>query len=174
MWTDIKPKERRFIGFSEALEGKLVEEGSDFDINIGMLQNNYVQKLYKRFKHTTLIPDFYNIFYTIMINQEVWDGLTDFQKHGIEKAIHEGQMASVAYQSDTTFWAISRNQSMGVNFHFLSIEERNEWKNEFYPKMVKSIVENSEKQEETEEMIKKIEALIDDLKFNHEEQDKPQ
>lgn len=165
MWVNFPPKERRFIGFSDALTGVLVEPGSDFDVNIGMLQNNHAQRLHERFKYTTLVPNFYNIFYTMMINQSIWDDMTDFQRAGIERAFKEGQAASIAYQTDTTFWAIQRNQSEGVEFHILTDAERKRWKAEFYPKMVNAIAGKSSDPDETREMIKKIEALVDDLRW---------
>jgi len=165
MWTDIKPKEIRYIGFSEAVTGKLVEPDSDFEINIGMIQNNNIQGLHKRFKYTTLAPNFYNIFYTMMINNNVWQGLTDFQRSGIMKAVTEGQQASIAYQIDTTLWAFQLNQSEGVEMHIQTSAERARWKKEFYSKMVEAVAEKSNEPEKTREMIKKIEALVDDLRW---------
>lgn len=165
MWINIEPKERRFIGFSEAMTGKLVEPQSDFDINIGMLQNNHGQRLHERFKYTTLAPNFYNIFYTLMINNDLWANFSDFQRAGIEKAVKEGQSASIAYQTDTTFWSIAHNQAEGVEFHILTDGEQARWKAEFYPKMVEAVVKKSSNPTETREIIKKIEALADDLRW---------
>lgn len=165
MWTNIIPKERRFVGTQEAWTGALVKPDSDFDINIGMIQNNHRQRLHERFKHTTLVENFYNIFYTMMINRDLWQSLTDFQRAGIERAVEEAQNASVAYQIDTTLWAIQLNQSEGTKFHFLTSAERNRWKAEFYPKMVEAVVAKSSNPNETLEMIKKIEALAEDLRW---------
>lgn len=165
LWTDIKPKEIRYIGFSEAVTGKLVEPDSDFEINIGMIQNNNIQDLHKRFKHTTLAPNFYNIFYTLMINKDIWKSLTDFQRDGIMKAVTEGQQASIAYQIDTTLWALQLNQSEGVQMHIQTSAERARWKAEFYPKMVMAVIDKSNDPGKTREMIKKIEALVDDLRW---------
>jgi len=165
LWTDVKPKERRFIGTQEAWTGALVTPQSDFDINIGMLQNNHRQRLHERFKHTTIVENFYNIYYTMMINKDTWNSLTDFQRDGIEKAVKETQNASIAYQLDTTLWALALNQSEGTNIHFLSDNERKEWKQEFYPKMLEAIVSKSANPTETRQMIKKIEALVDDLRW---------
>ena len=165
IWTNIMPKERRFIGTQEAWTGALVKQGSDFDINIGMIQNNHRQQLHERFKHTTLVENFYNIFYTMMINRNLWDSLTDFQRNGIERAIMHAQNASIAYQIDTTLWALQLNQSEGTKMHFLSSGERKRWKAEFYPKMLEAVVVKSSTPGETREMIKKIEALVDDLRW---------
>ncbi|MBT5185878.1 MAG: hypothetical protein HOH19_03035 [Kordiimonadaceae bacterium] len=165
MWSNVTPKEIRFIGTQEAWTGALVNPGSDFDINIGMIQNNHRQRLHERFKHTTLVTNFYNIFYTMMINRDVWEGLTDFQRTGIEKAIAEAQDASVAYQLDTTLWALQLNQSEGVEMHIQTSAERERWKAEFYPKMVKAVSDRSSNPSETLGMIKKIEALVDDLRW---------
>ncbi len=165
MWDNIKPKERRFIGFNEAMTGILVAPESDFDVNIGMLQNNHGQQLHKRFTHTTLVPNFYNIFYTMMINRDVWNGLSDFQREGILRAFKEGQAASIAYQTDTTFWAIQRNQAEGVIFHILTDTEQVRWKSEFHDKIRNSVIANSENPNKTSDMIKKIEALVDDLRW---------
>lgn len=165
MWENIKPKERRFIGFSEAMTGVLVAPNSDFDVNIGMLQNNHGQRLHERFKFTTLVPNFYNIFYTMMINRDVWNGMTDFQRDGIMQAFQEAQAASIAYQTDTTFWAIQRNQAEGVNFHILTDEGLTRWKTEFHDKIRNDVIEKSENPDETRDMIKKIEGLVDDLRW---------
>ncbi len=165
MWTDIIPKERRFIGTQEAWTGALVKPDSDFDINLGMIQNNHRQHLHQRFKHTTLVTNFYNIFYTMMINRDVWHSLTDFQRTGIKKAIKEAQNASIAYQLDTTLWALQLNQSEGVEIHIQTADERQRWKAEFYPKMVKAVSDRSSNPSETREMIKQIEALVDDLRW---------
>lgn len=165
LWIDINPKERRFIGTQEAWTGALVKPNSDFDINIGMLQNNHRQRLHEHFKHTTIVENFYNIFYTMMINKDIWNSFSDFEREGIEKAIKEAQNASIAYQIDTTLWAIALNQEEGTDIHFLSDVERKNWKQEFYPKMVEAIVSKSANQTETRQMIKKIEALVDDLRW---------
>ncbi|MBT6330353.1 MAG: hypothetical protein HOJ34_11275 [Kordiimonadaceae bacterium] len=165
IWTNIVPKERRFIGTQDAWTGALVKPDSDFDINIGMIQNNHRQRLHERFKHTTLVENFYNIFYTMMINRYIWDGMTDFQRAGIEKAVKEAQNASIAYQLDTTLWALQLNQSEGTEMHILTSDERARWKAEFYPKMLDAVAEKSANPSETREMIKKIEALADDLRW---------
>jgi TRAP-type C4-dicarboxylate transport system substrate-binding protein len=165
MWTNIIPKERRFIGTQEAWTGALVKPNSDFDINIGMIQNNHRQRLHERFKHTTLVENFYNIFYTMMINRELWDGLTDFQRAGIERAVHEAQSATISYQIDTTLWALQLSQSEGTKMHFLTSDERKRWKQKFYPKMVEAVVAESNTPDETRMMIKNIETLVDDLRW---------
>ena len=165
LWVDINPKERRFIGTQEAWTGALVKEESDFDINIGMLQNNHRQRLHERFKYTTIVDNFYNIYYTMMINKKIWDSLTDFQRDGIERAVSEAQNASIAYQIDTTLWALALNQSEGTEIHFITDDERQEWKKEFYPKMVEAITSRSSDPSKTLEMITKIELLVDDLRW---------
>lgn len=165
IWTNIIPKERRFIGTQDAWTGALVKPDSDFDINIGMIQNNHRQRLYERFKHTTLAENFYNIFYTMMINRDIWDGMTDFQRAGIEKAVREAQNATISYQIDTTLWALQLNQSEGTEMHILTSGERARWKAEFYPKMLEAVVEKSTNPDETRDMIKKIEALASGLRW---------
>ena len=98
-------------------------------------------------------------------NKDTWNSLTDFQRNAIEKAVKEAQNASIAYQLDTTLWALALNQSEGTNIHFLTDNERKEWKQEFYPKMLEAIVSKSANPTETRQMIKKIEALVDDLRW---------
>ena len=101
----------------------------------------------------------------MMINRYIWDGMTDFQRAGIEKAVKEAQNASIAYQLDTTLWALQLNQSEGTEMHILTSDERARWKAEFYPKMLDAVAEKSANPSETREMIKKIEALADDLRW---------
>ena len=66
---------------------------------------------------------------------------------------------------DTMMWALQLNQSEGVKIHFQTSAERKRWKAEFYPKMVKAVSDRSSNPSETLAMIKKIEALVDDLRW---------
>ncbi len=165
MWVNIKPKELHYIGYAEAAEGKLIEAGSTIEVNIGMLQNNHIQRLHERFKYLTLVPNMYNIYYTILINNDVWDGLTKFQQDGISSAIRDGQEASIALHLDTMMWAMQLIQSEGVDIHFITSAERKKWKDEFYPKIKQSIIEESTNPAKTAAMIKKIENLTKDLEW---------
>ena len=101
MWTNVTPRRIDFIGNADASAGKLVEAGTDIEVNIGMIQNNHTQSLHERYKYTTLVPNFYNIFYTALINVDVGNGLTQFQRDGIEAAARDAENAAVAYQHDT-------------------------------------------------------------------------
>ncbi|MBT5185879.1 MAG: hypothetical protein HOH19_03030 [Kordiimonadaceae bacterium] len=165
MWANIKPIEITYMGYAEAAEGKLVDEGATTEVNVAMLQNNHGQRLYERFKHVTLVPNMYNIYYTILINPGVWNGLTKFQQDGINRAMLDAQRSSTAQHLDTMMWALQLNQSEGVKIHFQTSAERKRWKAEFYPKMVKSIVDKSSDPAKTMEMIKKIEDLVKDLEW---------
>ncbi len=165
MWRVITPERIDFISNADAVAGKLIEEGTDIEVNIGMLQNNHTQRLYERYTYTTLVPNFYNIFYTAMINNNVWHGLNDFQRAGIIAAIADAENASIAYQHDTLMWALQLNQAEGVTIRVQTDAERQSWKADFQPKMIKAIAENSSDPEETREMIKAIEDLVLDLEW---------
>jgi TRAP-type C4-dicarboxylate transport system substrate-binding protein len=145
--------------------GKLIEEGTDFEVNIGMIQNNHTQRLYKRYTYTTLVPNFYNIFYSAVINKNVWTGLSEFQRNGIAAAIKDAESGAIAYQHDTLMWALQLNQAAGVTIRVQTDAERQRWKDEFQPKMIKATAENSSDPDETREMIKKIKDLVRDLKW---------
>ena len=88
-----------------------------------------------------------------------------FPEVGIGLAIGEAQDASIAMHADTMMWAIQLNQSEGVKIHFLSAEERENWKKEFKPKMVASVISKSEDPEKTRDMIHKTKELVKDLEW---------
>ncbi|MBT5072894.1 MAG: hypothetical protein HOH18_10240 [Kordiimonadaceae bacterium] len=165
LWQNIKPKKITYIGYAEAAEGALVGKDATTEVNIGMLQNNHIQRLYERYKHLTLVPNMYNIYYMILINNDVWNGLSEFQQDGINRAINDGQKASIAMHLDTMMHAIGLNQVEGVQFHFQTSAERERWKTEFYPKMLKSVIEKSSDPQKTAEMIDQIENLVKDLEW---------
>jgi TRAP-type C4-dicarboxylate transport system substrate-binding protein len=165
MWTDITPRRIDFVSNVDAVAGKLIEDGTDIEVNIGMLQNNHTQRLYKRYTYTTLVPNFYNIFYTAMINKDVWNDLSQFQQDGIDAAIRDAEAAAIAYQHDTMMWSWQLNQADDVTIRVQTDAERQTWKSEFQPKMKRAIAENSSNPEETREMIRKIEDLVLDLEW---------
>jgi TRAP-type C4-dicarboxylate transport system substrate-binding protein len=165
MWSEITPERIEFVSNVDAVAGKLIEEGTDFEVNIGMIQNNHTQRLYKRYTYTTLVPNFYNIFYSAVINKNVWTGLSEFQRNGIAAAIKDAESGAIAYQHDTLMWALQLNQAAGVTIRVQTDAERQRWKDEFQPKMIKATAENSSDPDETREMIKKIKDLVRDLKW---------
>lgn len=165
LWQNIKPKEISYIGYNDAVNGKLIEYGVKTEVTIGMLQNNHSQRLHERYKHLTLVPNMYNIYYTVLINKDAWHKLSSFQQEGIKKAIKKAQDASIAMHADTMIWAIQLNQSDGVKIHFLSPKERKNWKNEFYPKMLNSVINKSTDPEKTRLMIQKTKELVKDLEW---------
>ncbi len=168
MWTEVTPARIDYVSNADAVKGKLVEDGTDIEINIGMIQNNHTQRLYQRYKYTTLVPNFYNIFYTAVINKEVWSSLSEFQQDGINAAARDAENAAVAYQHDTMMWAYQLNQSEGTTMRLQTDAERQAWKAEFYPKVKAHVVENSSDPEETLAMIQKIEDLVQDLEWDLE------
>jgi len=165
MWTEITPKRIEFVSNADAVKGKLVEEGSDFDINIGMIQNNHSQSLYERFEYTNLVPNFYNIFYTAVINWDVWSSLTPFQQAGIDAAARDAENAAIAYQHDTMMWAYQLNQSEGSTMRMQTAAEREAWKAAFHARMKSAIAKNSSDPAETLAMIQKIQDLVKDLEW---------
>jgi TRAP-type C4-dicarboxylate transport system substrate-binding protein len=165
MWSRIKPNKITYIGYNEAAAGALVDGDVETEINIGMLQNNHSQRLYERYKHLTIAPNMYNIYYTVLINNDVWNGLTAFQKDGINLAMIDAQRTSIAQHMDTMMHALALNQSEGVDIHFLTSNERNKWKEEFYPKILQYVIMSSSDPEKTIEMVEKIKSFIADLNW---------
>jgi len=162
MFDGVNPERIEHVGFGDAVKGALVD--SDIDITVGMIQNNDVQKLYQRFKNMTLVPNYYTIFYTPVINKALWDSLTDSQQQGINDAMREVENAAVAYQHDSMMWAFQQGQSNGVAMRMQTDAERAAWKAEFYPPIKELAISTSSNPEETSVMIQKIEDLILDLK----------
>jgi TRAP-type C4-dicarboxylate transport system substrate-binding protein len=163
MFENVKPLRIEHVGFGAAARGELAN--SDIDITVGLMQNNYTQQLYKRFKHTTLVHNYYNIYYTPILNKDVWNSLSDSQRQGINLAMRDTENASVSYQHDSTIWAYQLAQSLGVEMHMQTDAERQEWKAEFYPIIKDLAVSKSSDPEETLAMIKAIEDLRSDQKW---------
>lgn len=113
-----------------AFQGAHLRENNE--INIGMLQNGYGQSL-GQWSDLTYIPNLYNIFYTFIINEEVWTGLTERQRRGIERAIEEAEKSALAYQIDGLLVKQGLMQEQGVQVHYQSREKRAEWKGFFAP-----------------------------------------
>jgi len=157
MFDNVKPLRIEHVGFGAAARGELAT--SDIEITVGLMQNNYTQQLYKRFKHTTLVHNYYNIYYTPILNKDVWEGLSDSQRAGINAAMRDTENASVSYQHDSTIWAYQLAQSLGVQMHMQTNEERQEWKAEFYPIIKELVLSKSSDPEETLAMIQAIEDL---------------
>jgi TRAP-type C4-dicarboxylate transport system substrate-binding protein len=145
------------------MSGGLVD--SDIEISAGMIQNNDVQQLYKRFKYTTLVPNYYTVFYTPVLNRAVWDSLSESQQRGINAAMREAENAAIAYQHDTLIWAFQLAQSKGVKMRVQTDAERAAWKAEFYPPIKELAISTSGDPEETRFMIEKIEDLVSDLEW---------
>jgi len=163
MFDGVKPERIEHLGFGAAVRGALAN--SDVEITVGMIQNNEVQQLYKRFKQTTLAPNYYTIFYTPVLNKAVWDGLSDFQRDGINASMREAENAAIAYQHDSLIWAYQLAQSRGVEMRMQTDAERAAWKAEFYPRIKDLAISNSEDPAVTREMIQKIEDLVSDLEW---------
>jgi TRAP-type C4-dicarboxylate transport system substrate-binding protein len=161
MFDGVKPKSIEHIGFGAAMSGGLVD--SDIEISAGMIQNNDVQQLYKRFKYTTLVPNYYTVFYTPVLNRAVWDSLSESQQRGIDAAMREAENAAIAYQHDTLIWAYQLAQSKGVKMRVQTDAERAAWKAEFYPPIKDLAISSSDDPAVTRAMIQKIEDLVTDL-----------
>ncbi len=163
MFDDVKPSRIEHIGFGAAARGELVE--SDVEITVGLVQNIDVQRWYERFEHVTLAQNYYNVYYTPIVNKDVWNGLTDRQREGIEAAMRDAENAAVAYQHDSMMWAYQLGQSRGVQMRMQTDAERRAWKAEFYPVITELAISSSSNRDETREMIEKIEDLVKDLEW---------
>ncbi len=161
MFDGVKPKRIEHIGFGAAVNGALVD--SDVAISVGMIQNNDVQQLYKRFTNLALVPNYYTVFYTPVINSEVWDSLSEYQQQGINTAMREAENAAIACQHDSPIWAYQQAQSKGVNMRVQTDAERVAWKAEFYPPIKDLAISSSDDPTVTRAMIQKIEDLVTDL-----------
>jgi TRAP-type C4-dicarboxylate transport system substrate-binding protein len=163
MFENVKPLRFEQMGFAAAARGELAT--SDIEIAVGLLQNNYNQQVHKRFKHTTLVHNYYNIYYTPILNKDIWNGLSDSQRAGINAAMRDTENAAVSYQHDSTVWAWQLGESNGVQMHMQTDAERQEWKAEFYPIIRELAQSNSSDPEETSAMIDAIEDLVKDLEW---------
>ncbi len=161
MFREIKPLRIEHVGFTAAARGELAT--SDIEITVGLIQNNYVQKLHERFKHITLARNYYNIYYTPVLNKGVWNGLSDSQRAGIEAAMRDTENAAIAYQNDAMMWAYQLAQSKGVQMRMQTDAERQAWKSEFYPIIRELAVSESSDPEKTSAIISAIENLVSDL-----------
>jgi len=163
MFDNVKPLRIEHIGFGAAARGELAT--SDIEVTVGMLQNIDTQRWYERFEHVTLAQNYYNVYYTPIVNKDVWNGLTDSQRAGIHAAMRDAENAALAYQHDSMMWAYQLGQSRGVHMRMQTDAERKAWKAEFYPVIEALAVSSSSDPDETREMIRKIEDLVNDLEW---------
>jgi TRAP-type C4-dicarboxylate transport system substrate-binding protein len=158
MWVNIKPARRYDISFTEAVAGALHKEEA-LDTSIGMLQNSYTQKQYTKFNNLTIAPSFYTFFYTFMINQDVWNELSESQQNGILRAADAMQVAAIDNESATAIYHAALNNALGVTVHHQSEEERQAWASEFSGKVRDGILEQSEIADQLRNYLRMIEEI---------------
>lgn len=158
MWSNIEPAARYSIGYTEAVAGALHENRS-LDTSIGMLQNMAAQKQYTKFHYATIAPAFYTFFYTFMINTEVWNDLSDFQRAGIERAAAAVQVSAIDNEHATAIYHVALNRSLGVKLHMQTAEERTAWRDEFSDKVRDGILSKSEDAEKLRAYIEAVRSL---------------
>ena len=149
----------------EEIHRAIVTATGDIEVTVGMLQNIDTQRWYERFEHVTLAQNYYNVYYTPIVNKDVWNGLTDSQRAGIHAAMRDAENAALAYQHDSMMWAYQLGQSRGVAMRMQTDAERQAWKAEFYPVIRELAITSSSDPDETREMIQKIADLVDDLEW---------
>jgi len=158
MWVNIKPAQRYDIGFTEALAGALHREEA-LDTSIGMLQNSYVQKQYTKFNYVTVAPSFYTFFYVFMMNQDVWNGLSEAQQAGVMRAAQTMQVAAFDNERATAIYHTALNKALGVNVHVQTGVERRAWADEFSDKVRDGILEQSDRADELQDYLRMIEEM---------------
>lgn len=99
MYGEYKPDLLKEVSFSDAVDGAMFI--GEFDVAIGLLQNNRIQKLYSYFKHDTVTPFLYNIYYTFIVNNDFWNDLTEQQQRAIDEAAYETEAAAVNLAEDS-------------------------------------------------------------------------
>ena len=62
MYGDYRPSVLKEVSYTDAVGGGLFT--GEYDVAIGLLQNNRIQNLYSYFTHNTVTPFLYNIYYT--------------------------------------------------------------------------------------------------------------
>jgi TRAP-type C4-dicarboxylate transport system substrate-binding protein len=124
-----------------------------------MLQNNIGQKQYTKFHHATIAPSFYTFFYTFVVNREVWNGLSENQQSGIERAAQAAEKLAFVNEEATAIHHAAMNEALGVRIHMQTAEERTAWISEFSGKVRDGILRNSDDAAELRSYIRQIEAL---------------
>ena len=158
MWIHIKPAKRYDIGFTDAVDGGLHKEEM-LDTSIGMLQNIYIQKQYTKFGYATIAPSFYTFFYTFMINKDIWASLSESQKAGMLRAAESVQASAFANEAATAIYHTALNESLGINIHHQSADEKAAWASEFSDKVRDGILETSENADELRSYLNMIREL---------------
>ena len=158
MWVNVKPAKRYSIGYTDAAAGALHAE-TQLDTAIGMLQNNYVQKQYTKFRYATIAPAFYTFFYSFIVNRDVWDGLTKTQQAGMLRAARSAQKLAFVNEEATAAHHIALNEALGVNVHIQTAAERDAWKREFSDKVRDGILASAGDAGDLRAYIEMLEAL---------------
>ena len=158
MWTNIIPAARYQIGYNDAVAGALHNE-EQLDTSIGMLQNLYAQKQHTKFKYATIAPGFYTFFYTFIMNQDTWSGLTDDQRDGVLRAARTMQQTAIHYEWSTAIYHTALNASLGIEIHRQTKQERDLWKTEFSRKVRDGIVSKHDDSRAIQEIIAAVENL---------------
>jgi len=142
MWANIRPAERFSIGYTEAVGGAL-HANKLLDTSIGMLQNIDTQKQYTKFNYATIAPSFYTFYYTFILNKNIWDGLSDAQRTGIQRAAQAIQRSAFDNERATAIYHTALNRSLGMNIHIQTTDERAKWESEFSSKVSEGILRGS-------------------------------
>lgn len=158
MWSNIKPAKRYSIGYTEAVEGALHNE-RELDTSIGMLQNIYAQKQYTKFHFATVAPSFYTFFYTVILNREIWEGLSETQQAGVIRAAKAAQELAFVNEHATAIHHRTLNRSLKVIMHEQTPSERAAWATEFSDKVRDGILENSDAPDTLRNYIEQIQNL---------------
>jgi len=105
------------------------------DVNLGLFPNNFVQRLYTEFDHNNYVPHMFAIFYNFVVNEDVLNGMTPFQREGFEAAIRETEFAAMTFTAVALREHYALQQERGVKMRIQTPAERAAWKAELRPKV---------------------------------------
>ena len=143
MYDAYPPAHLREVGYTESVKGGLVS--GEFDVAIGQLQNNHHQKLYEYYKHQTVAPWLYNIYYTFIVNADFWNRLTAAQHRAIDEAAREAELAAIHFAEDASQAHFLLMAEAGVAMHCQTKAEREAWKAAFEKPVIDAVVKKSER-----------------------------
>ena len=105
------------------------------DVNLGLFTNNFVQRLFVEYDHNNYVPHMFAIFYNFVVNAEVLEGMTPFQRRGLEAAIRDTEFAAFTFTAAALREHYALQQERGVRLRIQTPSERREWREELRPRV---------------------------------------
>ena len=109
--------------------------------------------------HNTVVPFLYNIYYTFIINQDLWDSLTPAHRQAIDEAAYEAEAAAINFAEDSARVDYQALEAGGMKMHLQTPAEREAWKTAYQDHVIEAVVKKSNDPEGTRRLIQWIKNI---------------